>query len=220
MGFWKDLRAILSGPDILEEVKTLRESLRETEQELENCVSQAETNDLLWERSVERARDEAASYRAALLAVCPRPSSAEEMKQLYDSIAPYLDKGGFALYRAAERLTGIDVYSEFPYEDNRGMFEEADGHKLLRYLTAAYFRAVKWDIVPGTTYESATLLAVDTSTPEYRRFERQLYERALEKLGFQVVLAPAARENAKGRQPEAADRDALQSKKAKGGDSR
>jgi len=220
MGFWKNFRAILNKPDILEELETLQESLRETEQKLDDFISRAEADELLWERSVERARDEAASYRSALMAVCPHPSSAEEMKQLYDSIAPHLDKGGFALYRAAERLTGIDVRGAFPYEDNRGMFEEADGHKLLRYLIAAHFNTVKWDIVPGTAYESATLLAVDTSAPEYRKFEHRLYERALERLGFQAVLAPAVWENTKDRQPEAADRDASQGKKAKGRDGR
>ncbi len=90
----------------------------------------------------------------------------------------------------AEKLTGIDVSSFFPYEDNRGLFAEADGRQLLRWLTAAHFHAVDWSIVPGTTYERAALREVDTSTPEYQAFEKQLYEKVLERMGFQHLLTP------------------------------
>ena len=94
----------------------------------------------------------------------------------------------------AERITGIDVPSFFPYEDNRWLFTEADGHQLLRYLTVARFHAVDWTIVPGNTYEEATLRTVDTSTPEYQSFERELYEKVLERMGFQDNLAPQQKE--------------------------
>ena len=66
----------------------------------------------------------------------------EEMlspEEQYVQLAPTLDADGFSLYAAAEEVTGLKVYEEFPYEDNRGMFELADGHTLLRYLEAAYF---------------------------------------------------------------------------------
>ena len=67
-------------------------------------------------------------------------------------------------------------------------FAEADGHELLKYLTAAYFEAVSWEIVPGTTYEKAILGKVDTSTPEYIAFEKRLYETVLERMGFREQL--------------------------------
>ena len=70
------------------------------------------------------------------------------------------------------------------------MFEEMKGPRLLRYLTAAYFHAVDWTVVPGTTYEIATLRKVDTYSQEYQAFERQLYEAVLERMGFQDILAP------------------------------
>lgn len=82
----------------------------------------------------------------------------EEMlspEEQYVQLAPTLDTDGFSLYAAAEEVTGLKVYEEFPYEDNRGMFEMADGHTLLRYLEAAYFGTVTWEIVPGTPYERA-----------------------------------------------------------------
>ena len=94
----------------------------------------------------------------------------EEMlspEEQYAQLAPTLDTDGFSLYAAAEEITGLKVYEEFPYEDNRGMFEMADGHTLLRYLEAAYFGTVTWEVVPGTPYERAILGEVSKTTPEY-----------------------------------------------------
>lgn len=101
----------------------------------------------------------------------------EEMlspEEQYAQLAPTLDADGFSLYAAAEEATGLKVYEEFPYEDNHGMFEMADGHTLLRYLEAAYFGAVTWEIVPGTPYERAILGEVDKTTPEYRAFYQKI----------------------------------------------
>lgn len=95
-------------------------------------------------------------------------------EEQYAQLAPTLDTDGFSLYAAAEEATGLKVYEEFPYEDNRGMFEMADGHTLLRYLEAAYFGTVTWEIVPGTPYERAILGEVDKTTPEYRAFYQKI----------------------------------------------
>ena len=95
-------------------------------------------------------------------------------EEQYAQLAPTLDADGFSLYAAAEEVTGLKVYEEFPYEDNRGMFELADGHTLLRYLEAAYFGIVTWEIVPGTPYERAILGEVDKTTPEYRAFYQKI----------------------------------------------
>ena len=116
--------------------------------------------------------------------------TSENLKELYERVAPQFDPGGFRLYFAAKEVTGIKwLWEEFPYEDACGRFEEADGHELVRYLTAAYFKAVSWEIVPGTTYERAVLREMDTSAPEYRAFEKQIYETALERMGFQKLLS-------------------------------
>lgn len=95
-------------------------------------------------------------------------------EEQYAQLAPTLDADGFSLYAAAEEVTGLKVYEELPYEDNRGMFELADGHTLLRYLEAAYFGTVTWEIVPGTPYERAILGEVDKTTPEYRAFYQKI----------------------------------------------
>ena len=127
---------------------------------------------------------------------------AEELKELYERVASQYDPDGFRLYFAAQEITGIKrLWEEYPYEDACGRFTAADGHELLRYLTAAYFKAVSWEIVPGTTYEKAVLLDVDTVTPEYRAFEKQLYTRVLHDLGFQDLL-PQKQERQTGKQKE------------------
>jgi hypothetical protein len=95
-------------------------------------------------------------------------------EEQYAQLAPTLDADGFSLYAAAEEVAGLKVYEEFPYEDNHGMFEMADGHTLLRYLEAAYFGTVTWEIVPGTPYERAVLGEVDKTSPEYRAFYQKI----------------------------------------------
>ncbi|MBO3280825.1 hypothetical protein [Intestinimonas butyriciproducens] len=138
-----------------------------------------------------RTRQSMEAFRAALLSFCPELNSVERLRQFYDCVAPEFDPDGFHLYFAAEEITGIrNLYECFPYEDACGCFEEADGHALLRYLTATHFEAVSWEVVPGTTYERAVLQEVDTSTAEYQAFERQLYAKALERMGFHEFLPP------------------------------
>ena len=117
------------------------------------------------------------------------PDNTEKLKQFYQHISRQYDPHGFQLYFAAQKVTGIKhLWEVFPYEDACGCFEFADGRQLLQYLTAAYFQAVSWEIVPGTTYEQAILGKVDTSTPEYIAFEKRLYETVLERMGFREQL--------------------------------
>ena len=103
-------------------------------------------------------------------------------EEQYAQLAPTLDADGFSLYAAAEEVTGLKVYEEFPYEDNHGMFEMADGHTLLRYLEAAYFGTVTWEIVPGTPYERAVLGEVDKTSPEYRAFYQKICDGAVARI--------------------------------------
>ena len=111
----------------------------------------------------------------------------EELTNAYNRIAPHLDAEGFRLYAVARKLTGFSEYQAFPYEDARGLFETADGYQLMKYLIADHFDAVDWNIVPGTCYEAASLLPVDTSAPEYQAFERAVYEETLRSHSFQQM---------------------------------
>ena len=193
MGLRDMLRAIREYPAVHAELETARFDLRQVQQTLEksqeDCVSLQLTLDEQKDYT-DFLSHKAEALQDALNEFCPRLSTPEEMKRFYDTISPSMDAQGFTLYHMAKELTGIDVPSCFPYEDNRGMFEVMEGHQLLDWLTAVHFQAVEWEIIPNSTYESATLLPVDTSTPEYQAFEKQLYEKVLDRMGFQDILAP------------------------------
>lgn len=186
MGLRAMIRAIREYPSVQNELNQAQQALKHSEQERRSLqLILGEQKD--YTKFLSR---QSAALQAALVEFCPRLSSAEEMKKFYNKISLSMDSQGFTLYHMAEKLTGIDVTSFFPYEDNRGLFTEMDGRQLLRWLTAAHFGAVEWAIVPGTTHESATLRDVDTASPEVQAFERQLYEKALERMGFQDMIAP------------------------------
>ena len=176
------------------DLKTAQTELKQTKQALEKSD---ETCESLWQESNEQQEyinflsHKAEAVQSALMEFCPKLSAPEEMKRFYDMISPNMDASGSTLYRVAKELTEIDVPSLFPYEDNRGLFETMDGHQLMDWLTAVRFDAVDWTGIPGSTYESAELREVDTSTPEYRAFEGELYKKVLERMGFQDILAPS-----------------------------
>ena len=142
------------------------------------------------------------TLKKALASFCPALDSTEQLRRFYDTIAPDFDDGGFRRYDAALAISGYpNLPGEFPYEDNRGVFDEADGHQLLKYLTALHFHAVRWRSCRGTPYEKAVLLDVDTATPEYRAFESSSIRRPCVTLGFQGLL-PQEQERRIGKQKE------------------
>lgn len=193
MGLREMLRAIREYPAIHAELDTARSELRQAQQALEQSEQEQGSLRLTLEEQKDYTKflsSKAEALQAALEEFCPRLSTPEELKRFYDDISPDMDPSGFTLYRMAKELTGIDVPSCFPYEDNRGLFEEMSGHSLLDWLTAVHFQAVEWEIIPNSTYEYATLREVDTSTPEYCAFEKQLYAKVLERMGFQSLLEP------------------------------
>ena len=193
MGFWKNLRTVLAHPDIVRELemeRTARQQLSQALTTAEGHLEDTETDIDILEGKLERMTTQLDSCQAALRALCSRPPSNEELKRIYEAAAPVQDPHGFGLYFAAKMLTKIEISTCFPYEENRGLFEDAKGPELLRYLTAARFDAVTWESVPGTDHKKAVLGDVDTSAPEYREFERAIYARALEWAGLGDILTP------------------------------
>lgn len=193
MGFWKSLRAVWKNPEILSELEReraahqqLKDTLAATESELDG----AEMSIAVLRQTLDRTATQLDVCRTAIRSLCSYPPSNEELQQIYSAAASKMDPRGFELYNMAKKLTGIDVPSFFPYEDNHGLFVQMDGRQLLRYLTAARFGAVAWETVPGTSYEKAILGEVDASTPEYRAFEQELYGKVLERMGFYGISAP------------------------------
>ena len=170
--------------------------------ELEPLVDEYYQESCGKEYAANQERQKVETLKKTLASFCPALDSAEQLQRFYDSIAPDFDEGGFRLYDAALAIFGnSNLSGEFPYEDNCGVFDFADGRQLLKYLTALHFQAIKWEVVPGTPYEKATLLEVDTSTPEYRAFEKKLYTQVLCDLGFHDLL-PQEQEQQKAKQKE------------------
>lgn len=184
----------------------LYEARRDAEVNALCLKSEQEKNEQLFDdlmtaqHSLESAKADISSLRhknqvlrTAIHTAQPELHTLKDMKRYYSALAPALDADGFSLYQEAKAITGIDVCSYYPYEDSKGAFALMTGQQLMRYLEAAHFGAVKWEIV-GHTYEKATLLPVDTTTKEYRDYETRLYAQTLDKLGFEVVAAESTLE--------------------------
>lgn len=121
--------------------------------ELEPLVDEYYQESCGKEYAANQERQKVETLKKALASFCPALDSTEQLRRFYDTIAPDFDDGGFRLYDAALAISGYpNLPGEFPYEDNRGVFDEADGHQLLKYLTALHFHAVRWEAVPGTPY--------------------------------------------------------------------
>lgn len=115
----------------------------------------------------------------------------EEMRAKYAEMSPTHDPRGFVKFRVAEEVLGKFSYAHFAYEDNRGRFENADGHTLFQYLLVQYrwklgrknSEAHRWEIVaPG--YEKCINLAIDTTTNAYKHFEYTLLTILLERISL------------------------------------
>lgn len=113
----------------------------------------------------------------------------DEMRENYESIQPMADPDGFQLFRAAESILGKFDYAHFPYEDNRGFFEDADGHTMFNYLLVQHCAQFgeenrnmnRWSVVaPG--YEECISLYINKNTPEYKEFAIKLYTQVLQRL--------------------------------------
>lgn len=193
MGLRDMFRAIREYPTARAELETARTELSLTKQTLEQSTRECErleADKSYTAMQLSYSEQKLEAVRSVLEALCPKQVSLEEMKKLYEMVAPNLDASGFTLYRNAKKLTGIDVHTFFPYEENRGMFEQMDGRQLLDCLLAARFDAVSWEIVDGGRGEKAVFRKVDTTTPEYQAFEHKLYRTALARMGFEGILAP------------------------------
>lgn len=196
--------------DYFRSKRQLQEQLNDARRNAEvNAIclkSEQEKNEQLFDdlmtaqHSLESAKADISSLRhenhvlrTAIHTAQPELHTLKDMKRYYSALAPALDADGFSLYQEAKAITGIDACSYYPYEDNKGAFAMMKGPQLMRYLEAAYFGAVKWEIV-GHTYEKATLLPVDTTTAQYKAYEKQLYAKTLEKLGFEVTAEESSLE--------------------------
>lgn len=187
------LKAVREYPAKNRELNELRELLAHSESQLqigEQKCRQLEDICLAQKRDVKQVEQKLEGCMNALRLLGPKLDAPEVLEQFYTAVMPAMDRDGFRLYFTAAKMTGFNPYEVFSYEDNRGVFEDADGYTLMRYLLAHQFNAVEWNIVPGTACESAVLRDVDTTTQEYRNFSKKLYEQTLRKMGFGRLLPP------------------------------
>lgn len=107
-----------------------------------------------------------------------------DWEKVYHTISHALDFGGWALYRAAQKYTGVNVSYAFPAEDNMGMFENADGSELLDWLETEAFGECDWELL-NPPYERATNMRIHKDTEEYKKYRASIYRTAaIELLGL------------------------------------
>ena len=180
-------------------IKALRREVRDAYNEAEICRAESEhlkssvdmsLADLNWyQKKQEPALKAANSVTGEIIG----EFTAEQAKKIYEAVAPYTDREGFRLFAVAQRILGKFHWSTFAYEDNRGFFEDADGYELMKYLFVEYDGALgqpkrnRWKRV-GNGYEMCVDLGIDTLTPEYQAFEKELYTTVLHYLN--VFEAP------------------------------
>ena len=193
------LYALTHSMCLLAENRDLHTQNMALKKKLEAEISRANENDytsdcLLSELKELKAyiADCKSSIRNAATNLLNAGASASE---IYETVKPVLDSDSFELFYAAEQILGDFDFSYFAYEDNRGYFEEADGHTMLRYLLIQYDEKLgevncnkdRWREA-CSCYEECFDLSIDKTTPEYKDFEAQLYIKVLERLG---ILTPA-----------------------------
>lgn len=172
---------------LTEERDKLRGKCRQLEWQCEDALAEVSMEKHLRKEALEQV----ACLSGLFKHFCTQPLTAE---QLYGYAAPHLDSDGFLLYAAACHVTGINIHDFFHYEENHGMFEEMPFPDMVRYLEAAYFDAITWEIVPGTTYERAVLGTIDASTSEYKAFRGKVFADALGCMGLDGILPQKEKE--------------------------
>lgn len=125
-------------------------------------------------------------FHKPLPLICIEDLSKVQIKALYDQYARTLDAAGFLLFHEAEDILGGFEETNFPYEANHGVFEVADGRKLLQYLLVQHQSKLGNHNFDRWTFplEECVDLSIDTSTEEYEHFEETLYRRTCMKLGL------------------------------------
>lgn len=171
-----------------DELKDTQAVLSERQDECDHLLDELGTS----QNALEKVAQKADALFSVLRTFPPALQDVDALRHLYECVAPRMDEEGFRLYWAAKKLTGFDLYGSFPYEDARGEFETADGHRLMGYLEAECFGDVDWDIVSGTCYERATSMEVNRESPAYQAFQKQLYETVLRDMGFGDLLPQEA----------------------------
>lgn len=130
-------------------------------------------------RRLNIVRNRASAFQAAGLLLSPPVETTEDLKRLYETVAPWLDQGSRKLYQAADELSGFCRDGGSLYLDD----DEISGH------FNAYPGATEKEHGPRKVHGQTRSRPQNTDSPEYQAYERSLYRMVLQELGFQRFLS-------------------------------
>lgn len=98
-------------------------------------------------------------------------------KDIYNAVQPNIDKNGYHLSHAAEKLLNIAFYTEYVQEDTAGWLDPMNGFGYTKLLEAAHFGERKFEI--NGSYQLLSQYQIDTSSEEYADYQHKLYAAAI-----------------------------------------
>lgn len=166
--------------------KTLNEILKE-EAEENTCAAQQLRLELNKVSMMEQMYKTQRLINDAIAQMCgSRTLSLTEQKELYARIAQEIDPNGVLLFQVAQDILGKFDEMHFPYEANRGYFEDdilgnrgAFAALLIQYENKLGQPKIdRWKVAQAAGgYEMCEDWTIDKTTPEYITFEQKLYAR-------------------------------------------
>lgn len=102
-------------------------------------------------------------------------SEGTDYEAIYHEVSSVFDPEGYRLHDMAKKMTGIDVCSFFPTEDNLGYFEEANGYVLLDWIVKAKFGDIDWEPL-NPPYEIAGKVSYEGQEENISDFYKELYK--------------------------------------------
>ena len=176
--------------------KTLNEILKEEAEENTRAAQQLRL-DLNKVSMMEQMYKTQRLINDAIAQMCgSRTLSLTEQKELYARIAQEIDPNGVLLFQVAQDILGKFDEMHFPYEANRGYFEDdilsnrgAFAALLIQYEDKLGQPKIdRWNIAQAAGgYEMCGDWTIDKTTPEYITFEQKLYARVFRRFYSEPV---------------------------------
>ena len=98
--------------------------------------------------------------------------------QIYEDTHYALDQDGWIELRVVSTVIPCNLYSEFSYEDNMGVFEELDGYETIFWYEKAEFGEFEYEIV-GSMHEVGTCINEYWKLPVYEEYRKKVEKKVL-----------------------------------------
>jgi hypothetical protein len=180
----------------IESYKILLEVVKEENGDYAKLLNSAQTEarNASYERDVFKARYLLAMELMRQADVDKTPSTAA-LKAAYDNLLPEMDPYGLYKLKAAEALLGPFNETMFIYETGSFEDETFGAHLQYKALLVQYADKLgqpyrdRWEVVQcAGGYEKCTDWTIDETTPEFVRFEADLYRLIFENWGCKELL--------------------------------